>query len=272
MYELRTGKNRPISVLMVGQFVSGCTLNSLPTGTSVFLRFTPAPTGTVVTRLKPHPLTCGFVFPREHRLGIDFCWFGRRMVRFLFLLTGFRLFRAVGHDDRIEWFVLQGRVELQLRLIRENFIHRTMGQRDPIALFAEVQLDNVLESVWVREFENPADQSDGLIVREMPSISEVPGNDFPRTAAAALEVLVVVELHRQQLDVGQMVGNRFVPTSEVGDVPRTRWFAEDVARPIEAKSTGCSAVVTDQERKTTQRRGQLQAGAGFVGKDQALRR
>ncbi len=87
-------------------------------------------------------------------------------------------------------------------------------------------------------------------------------NQLRRSAAVPLHVDVVIELDGQGIDVGQFLHQVFIPRAEVGQVGQGNRAAISVARRVETKTEGFTAIVCQPERSAAEGGASSQSGAG----------
>jgi len=151
----------------------------------------------------------------------------------------------------------------------QGLVASLAGQGLPITFAAEVQLDQVPQTAGRRARQYRPYQLGGLEVGQVALIAQHPGNQLRPPAAGTLQGLVVVELHGQQIDVGQGGRQGLVPATKIGHVAEGRILAEQVALAFQTKTKGRPAIVADPQYPATQRRSQVQLLASFEQAHQA---
>jgi hypothetical protein len=106
-----------------------------------------------------------------------------------------------------------------------------------------MKLDDMPKASRPRSAEDFAQERGGLVVRKMSAIAEDPSDQLGRTAAVALHIHIVVELHGQEIDVGQLIDESGVPGTKVGDIAERNTTAVSVARSVKTKTKGLATVV-----------------------------
>src|SRR6516164_8135953 len=100
----------------------------------------------------------------------------------------------------------------------------------------------------------------------MARIAQDAADEQRMPAAGELQSDVVVELKREQIDVGELAGQRRLPAAEV------RRVTNRPAASLEAKTVRHRSIVWQRDRHTPAVRVQLQRLPGFIVADQARRR
>src|SRR4029077_4952395 len=87
-----------------------------------------------------------------------------------------------------------------------------------VAVAAEVQLDDVPQADGGRVTSALLEEPRSLYVREGPELSQNTLDQPARASTGQLQLDVVVEFQREDIDIGQVAGERRLPGPQVGDI------------------------------------------------------
>ena len=91
----------------------------------------------------------------------------------------------------------------------------------------------------------------------MPLIAEDTLDQRGRPAAGVFHLNIVIELDGQQIHICKMVGQRFIPAAEVGDIAERCGLPKQIVATLDTKAKRRSAIVPHRQRPAMQSRRQF---------------
>src|SRR5438445_12231886 len=89
-----------------------------------------------------------------------------------------------------------------------------------------------------------------LLVRQVAVVAQHALDQRRQAAAVLLQVNIMIELKREQVDVGKGFSQVQIPGAQVGGVGQGQLVAEQTVRDFEAKAKGCRAVMAQRQWTT----------------------